>query len=74
MKRILAVLLSCAMVLTGCTVKSSDKTSSEQVEVSTIIENTTLPEEIVASIDEQLTTAQSEQIDTVSQITYFTNR
>lgn len=73
MKRILAVLLSCAMVLTGCTVKSNDKTSSEQVEVSTIIENTTLPEEIVASIDEQLTTAQIEQIDTVSQITYDTN-
>ena len=73
MKRILAVLLSCAMVLTGCTVKSNDKTSSEQVEVSTIIENTTLPEEIVASIDEQLTTAQNAQIDTVSQITYDTN-
>lgn len=73
MKRIIAVLLSCAMVLTGCTVKSYDKTSSEQVEVSTIIENTTLPEEIVASIDEQLTTAQNAQIDTVSQITYDTN-
>lgn len=73
MKRMLAVLLSCAMVLTGCTAKSNIKTSSEQVEVSTIIENTTSIEEIVTSLDEQLTTSQYNQLDTVSQITYDTN-
>lgn len=72
MKRILAVLLSCAMALTGCTVKSNDKSSSNQVEVTTIIETTTLAEEMTSLIDEQIS-SQDSQIDTVSPLSLDTN-
>lgn len=68
MKKILATLLSCAMALTGCTVKSSNTSTSNQIEVTTI-----LTEEMTTLVDEQITSSQNSQPDTVSQITYDTN-
>ena len=68
MKRILAVLLSCAMALTGCTVKSNDKSSSNQIEVTTV-----LTEEQTSLSNEQVTSSQNSQPDTVSSVVYDTN-
>ena len=66
MKRILAVLLSCAMLLTGCTVKSNNDNSSEHVVVSTVIEDTTSSEQTTNA--EENTSSQNSQIDTVSSL------
>lgn len=68
MKKILAALLSCAMALTGCTVKNSNISTSNQIEVTTI-----LTEEMTSLADEQVTSSQNTQLDTVSQINYDTN-
>ena len=68
MKKILAMLLSCAMALTGCTVKNSNTSTSNQIEVTTI-----LTEEMTTLVDEQSTSSQNSQHDTVPQVTYDTN-
>ena len=67
MKKIFAMLLSCAMALTGCTVKNSNTSTSKQIEVTTV-----LTEEQTSLVDEQVS-SQNSQLDTVSPVIYDTN-